>query len=136
MVCSEFKILVVFLSFLVCSEISGIDFRVYKNKILSLFVTMSRIDEIIELENCMEFYFQDLEYDMSFTEEQIRDFNYTWHRLNQLDPQERPPRKKRLIYSLLCFTILCLSCITIAIISWIPQHYVQGYDQWSPRIQI
>ena len=78
---------------------------------------MSRIDEIIELENCMEFYFQDLEYNISFTEEQIRDFHYNWQRLNQLDPPDVPPRKKRLIYPFLCLMILCLLCITIAIFS-------------------
>ena len=76
---------------------------------------MSRMDEIIEIENRMEFYFQDLECDVSFTEEQIRQFHSDWQRLDQLDPPPTPTQKKRLIYSVLCLTI-CLLCIIIAIL--------------------
>ena len=77
---------------------------------------MSRMDEIIEIENRMEFYFQDLECDVSFTEEQIRQFHSDWQRLDQLDLPPRPTQKKRLIYSVLCLTIFCLLCIIIAIL--------------------
>ena len=77
---------------------------------------MSRINEIIEIENRMEFYFQDLECDVSFTEEQIRQFHSDWQRLDQLDPPPTPTQKKRLIYSVLCLTIFCLFCFIIAIL--------------------
>ena len=77
---------------------------------------MSRLEEIIEIENHMEFYFQDLQYDISFTEEQIRDFHSNWQRLDEIDPPRRPTEKKRLMYPLLCLIIICLSCFIIAII--------------------
>ena len=75
---------------------------------------MSRMDEIIEIENRMEFYFQDLESDINFTEEQIRQFHSDWQRLNQLDLPERRPKTKRLIYLLLCIMIICTLCFIIA----------------------
>ena len=103
---------------MVCSEISVIDFLAFKTKILSWFVTMSRIDEIIEIENHMEFYFQDLQYDISFTEDQIRDFHSNWQRLNEIDPPQRPTRKKRLIYSLLSLIIFFLICVMITFQSY------------------
>ena len=80
---------------------------------------MSRIDEIIEIENRMEFYFQDLQYDISFTEEQIRDFHSNWQRLNEIDPPQRPTRKMRLIYSLLCLIIFFLICVIIMFQSYV-----------------
>ena len=75
---------------------------------------MSRINEIIEIENRMEFYFQDLECDVSFTEEQIRQFHSDWHRLNHLDPSPRPTQRKQMTYSLLCLITLCLLRFIIA----------------------
>ena len=113
-VCSEF---------VVCSEISVIDFLVFKTKILSQFVTMSRIDEIIEIENRMEFYFQDLQNDIIFTEDQIRDFHSNWQRLNEIDPPQRPTRKMRLIYSLLCLIIFFLICVIIMFQSYVSLQY-------------
>ena len=76
---------------------------------------MSRFDEIIEIENRMEFYFQDLEYDVSFTEEQIRQFHSNWQRLNQLDPPPRPTQKKRLILLIASVIIICVLCFLITI---------------------
>ena len=109
--------------FLVCSKISVIDFLMFKTKILSEFVTMSRIDEIIEIENRMEFYFQDLQNDIIFTEEQIRDFHSNWQRLNEIDPPQRPTRKKRLIYSLLCLIIFFLICVIISFQKYVSLQY-------------
>ena len=72
------------------------------------------MNEIIEIENRMEFYFQDLECDVSFTEEQIRQFHSDWQRLNQLDSPSRPSQKKHLTYLLLCLIIFSLLCFIIA----------------------
>ena len=84
---------------------------------------MSRIDEIIEIENRMEFYFQDLQYDISFTEEQIRDFHSDWQRLNEIDPLQRPTRKRRLIFTLLCLIIFFFICVIITFQSHISLLY-------------
>ena len=76
---------------------------------------MSRMDEIIEIENRMEFYFQDLECDVSFTEEQIRQFHSDWQRLNHLDSPPRATQRKQMTYLLLFLIIFCLLCYIIAI---------------------
>ena len=76
---------------------------------------MSRMDEIIEIENRMEFYFQDLECDVSFTEEEIRQFHFNWQRLNQLDPPQTPTQKKRLILLIVSVIIICFLCFLITI---------------------
>ena len=75
---------------------------------------MSRMNEIIEIENRMEFYFQDLECDVSFTEEQIRQFHSDWQRLDQLDLPPRPTQRKKMTYLLLCLIIFSLLCFIIA----------------------
>ena len=75
---------------------------------------MSRMNEIIEIENRMEFYFQDLEFDVSFTEEQIRQFHSDWQRLDQLDLPPRPTQRKQMTYLLLCLIIFSLLCFIIA----------------------
>ena len=72
------------------------------------------MDEIIEIENRIEFYFQDLECDISFTEEQIRQFHSDWQRLDQLDLPPRPTQRKKMTYLLLCLIIFSLLCFIIA----------------------
>ena len=76
---------------------------------------MSRNDEIIEIENRMEFYFQDLESDVIFTEEQILQFHSNWQRLNQLDLPQTPTQKKRLVLLIVSVIIICFLCFLITI---------------------
>ena len=74
---------------------------------------MSRDDEIVEIEGRMEFYFRDLDQNMSFTSEEIQDFRSNWQRLNELDPPPSSNQKSRLIFLVIGVMIVCLLCIII-----------------------
>ena len=86
--------------------------------------TMNRNEEIVDIENQMEFYFRNLDQDISFTSSQIADFHTNWQRLNELDPPRRSNRKGRLIYLPLCVLIVCLLCIIITIKFWSHNDFV------------
>ena len=74
---------------------------------------MSRDDEIVEIEGRMEFYFRDLDQNMSFTSEEIQDFRSNWQRLNELDLPPSSTQKSRLIFLVIGVMIVCLLCIII-----------------------
>ena len=74
---------------------------------------MSRDDEIVEIEGRMEFYFRNLDQNMSFTSEEIQDFHSNWQRLNELDPPPGSTQKSRLIFLVIGVMIVCLLCIII-----------------------
>ena len=93
----------------------SIDLSEFKFRVIVQIFKMNRVDEIVEIENQMEFYFRNLDQDISFTSSQIADFHTNWQRLNELDPPPRSIQKGRLIYLLLCVLIVCLLCIIITI---------------------
>ena len=68
---------------------------------------MNRQDEIIEIENRIEFYFRNLDEDISFTESQIQNFHLDLQRLNRFDTNRT---------NLKCTLILCVGVIMITIL--------------------
>ena len=65
---------------------------------------MNRDSEIIQIENFLGVFFENLEEDISFTSEEITAFHANWKRLIEI---ERPPQRSSGVY-LIVITVLIM----------------------------
>ena len=64
---------------------------------------MNRQSEIIEIDEFLSRYFENLQEDTSFTSEEITAFHANWRRLNDL---ERPPQRSSDVYMMISIALI------------------------------
>ena len=70
---------------------------------------MNRDSEIIQIEDFLGGYFENLEADISFTSEEIAAFHANWRRLVEL---ERLPQRSSGVYLIVAITLIMIGFIS------------------------